>query len=80
LQGVERDTRYSRKGRHPYQVVTQWTNPDTGEIHVFRSEHLWYEPTEHIRKDRKITVYIERGNPAKYYMDLGFLPKMAAEG
>lgn len=77
FQSVERDTGYSENGRHPCVVVTQWKNPATGEVHVFRSDHLWYDPTDHIKTDR-ITVYIERDNPGKYFMDVGFLPRLAS--
>lgn len=76
FQGVERD---SEGGRHAFQVVTQWKNPATGEIHLFHSDPLWYDPTAHI-KTGKITVYIERGNPEKYFMDISFLPKLAGDG
>jgi hypothetical protein len=79
FQGVERDTSYSEGGRHPFHVVTQWQNPATGEIHLFHSGPLWYDPTSHM-KTRKITVYIERGNPEKYFMDLSFLPRLAGGG
>ena len=79
FQGVERDTNYSEGGRHPFFVVTQWKNPATGEIHLFHSDPIWYDPTAHI-KTGKITVYIERGNPEKYFMDISFLPKLAGDG
>jgi len=79
FQGVERDTGYSVNGRYPYLVVTQWKNPSTGEIHVFHSDYLWYDPTAHLKTD-KITVYTERGNPGKYFMDISFLPKLAGDG
>ena len=78
FQGIERDTDYSEGGRHPFHVVTQWQNPATGEIHLFHSDPLWYDPTSHMKKG-KITVYIERGNPEKYFMDLSFLPKLAGD-
>jgi hypothetical protein len=78
FQGVERDTSYSEAGRHPFLIVTQWKNPGTGEIHLFQSDPLWYDPTSHI-KTGKITVYIERGNPGKYFMDISFLPKLAGD-
>ena len=78
FQGVERDTNYSEGGRHPFFVVTQWKNPATGEIHLFHSDPVWYDPTAHI-KAGKITVYIERGNPDKYFMDTSFLPKLAGD-
>ena len=78
FQSVERDTSYSEDGRHPFLIVTQWKNPGTGEIHLFHSDPLWYDPSSHI-KTGKITVYIERGNPAKYFMDVSFLPRLAGD-
>jgi Protein of unknown function (DUF3592) len=76
FQGVERDTNYNLGSRHAFFVVSQWKNPATGDIHLFRSDPLWYDPTSHM-KTGKITVYIERGNPGKYFMDVSFLPKAA---
>lgn len=79
FQGVERDMSYRESARRPFLIVTQWKNPATGEIHLFQSDPLWYDPTAHIRTG-KITVYIERGNPGKYYMDVSFLPRLADDG
>jgi len=76
FQGVELDTSVSVGGAHPYRVVAQWQNPATGEMHVFRSENLWYDPTAHIKREQ-ITVYIEPGNPRRYLLDVSFLPKLA---
>jgi len=77
LQGVERNASIRANGMHPYRVVTQWQNPATGEVHVFKSENLWYDPTQFLQRDR-ITVLIERDNPRRYLVDLSFLPKRAA--
>ncbi|NOZ10186.1 MAG: DUF3592 domain-containing protein [Gammaproteobacteria bacterium] len=62
--------------RSPFRVLAQWQNPATSEIHIFKSNNLWFDPTEHI-PDRDITVFIERNNPGKYFVDLSFLPKVA---
>jgi predicted RNA-binding protein associated with RNAse of E/G family len=64
-------------GRNPFVVLAQWVNPETHEIHVFQSNNLWFDPTGHITADHPITVYIDRNNPKKYYVDLSFLPKLA---
>jgi Protein of unknown function (DUF3592) len=77
FQSVELNTSLAVNGRHPFRVFTQWTNPSTSEIHVFASDNLWFDPSPHIH-DRPITVFIEPGNPKKYYVDLSFLPKLAA--
>lgn len=77
FQSVELNTSLSVNGRHPFRVFTQWTNPSTFEIHVFESDNLWFDPSPHIN-NRAITVFIEPGNPKKYYVDLSFLPKLAS--
>jgi hypothetical protein len=77
LQGVELNLSLNVNGVNPYRVVTQWLNPATGELHLFRSANLWYDPTDHL-ESRDITVYIEPGNPRRYAMDVSFLPKLAS--
>lgn len=76
FKSVEINTTYSVNGEHPFRVITQWQNPSTTEIHVFRSNNLWYDPSEFITR-KQITVFIEKENPKKYFVDLSFLPKLA---
>ncbi len=58
-------------------VFFQWQDPATSELHIFKSNNLWFDPSEHI-KQQQITVFIEGGNPKKYFVDLSFLPKLAS--
>lgn len=74
FQSVQLNKSFEVNGRNPFQVLTQWQNPSTSEIHVFKSNNIWFDPTDHIN-DREITVYIEKNNPKKYFVDLSFLPK-----
>lgn len=76
FQSVEINRSLRVNGRSPFRVLAQWQNPTTSEIHVFKSNNLWFDPTDHI-PDRDITVFIERNNPDTYFVDLSFLPKMA---
>ncbi|MBD1915729.1 MULTISPECIES: DUF3592 domain-containing protein [Cyanophyceae] len=76
FKSVEVNTAYSVNGKHPFQVITQWQNPSTTEIHVFESNNLWYDPTDFMTR-KQITVFIEKENPKKYFVDLSFLPKLA---
>lgn len=71
--GVEINKRIEVNGRNPYRVLTQWQNPATGELITFKSNDLWSDPSNHIL-GRKITVFMERNNPKKHYVDLSFLP------
>ena len=77
FQGVELNEALTVNGRHPFRVVAQWLDPATSEVHVFRSENLWFDPTEYI-KSPELTVYIEQSNPKKYLVDVAFLPKLAS--
>jgi hypothetical protein len=76
FQGVEQNTSVSVNGRYPFRVLTHWLNPSTSELHIFKSNNLWFDPSSYI-KSKKITVFIDPSNPKKYLMDLAFLPKIA---
>ncbi|MGP9800769.1 DUF3592 domain-containing protein [Rheinheimera sp. NSM] len=74
-QSVEQNTALSVNGKHPFRVLTQWQNPATSDIHIFKSNNLWFDPSAFIDKET-IRVFIAQGNPDKYYVDLSFLPKL----
>jgi hypothetical protein len=76
FQSVAIDTSLQANGRSPHQIFAQWINPATNELHIFKSENIWFDPTEHIKSDELI-VLIESGNPKNYYLDISFLPKIA---
>lgn len=75
-QGTERNRSISVNGRNPFVVIAQWQNPATSEIHVFKSENIWFDPTQYITSDT-IRVLIDKENPKKNFMDLSFLPAKA---
>lgn len=60
-------------GSSPYNIYTEWKNPSASEIHIFKSDNIWFDPTDYIEGD-EITVLIEQDNPKTYYVDLSFLP------
>jgi hypothetical protein len=76
IQGVDLDTSVRVNDRHPFCITSQWLNPDTGQMHVFRSEGLWYDPTD-LLTGETIDVLIDPSDPKKYYVDVSFLPKEA---
>lgn len=77
IQSVEHNEAVSVNGRHPFVVLCQWQNPRTQEVHVFRSENLWFDPSDYLKRPQ-VRVFIEPENPKRYLVDLSFLPKMAA--
>ena len=75
-QSVEHNTSLKVNGRSPYKIVTHWQNPDTTQLHIFKSNNIWFDPSDYILQD-KITVYVSPDNYKKYYLDTSFLPTVA---
>lgn len=65
----------SVNNKNPYVIFTQWLNPKTSEIHIFKSDDIWFDPTNYIN-DNKIVVLMDKDNPKKYHVDTSFLPKV----
>ncbi|MBZ0334217.1 DUF3592 domain-containing protein [Marinobacter sp. AL4B] len=76
FQRVEQNTSLTVNGRNPFRIVCQWQHPQTRELHVFRSDNLWFDPTDHISQE-KIPVLVDEGNLKRYWVDTSFLPKLA---
>jgi hypothetical protein len=76
FQAVERNGALRVNGRSPWRITCQWVDPATGLLHVFRSENLWFDPTDHIRTS-ELTVFVDPRNPKRHHVDLSFLPKLA---
>lgn len=70
---VELNEFYSVNNKHPYQIMAQWKNPANSEVHIFKSDNIWFDPKEFIGTE-KITVLIDSKNLKRYLMDLPFLP------
>lgn len=76
LRSVELNNRLSVNGEHPFVIVCQWLNPVTRQLHLFKSESIWFDPSSYIEQDA-IKVLMEKDNPKKYYVDISFLPQLA---
>lgn len=76
FQSVQQNHSLSVNGRHPFQVVCQWLDPQTSQLHVFTSENLWYDPSEFIN-DKRFPVYLQPGDARRYYVDISSLPTTA---
>lgn len=76
LQGVERNRNIKVNNKYPWQIVCQWQNPRDKKLHVFKSDYIWFDPTDYIQ-DKTITVLVDRENYKKYYVDISFLPELA---
>lgn len=72
---VQLNTGYAVNGRNPFQILSQWQDPHTNELYVFKSDNIWFDPTEYVNVDA-IRVLIDPQNPKDYVMDISFLPKL----
>lgn len=76
FQSVQQNAGLAVNGQHPFQIICQWQDPQTSQVHVFASENLWYDPSEFIHH-KNFQVYLEPGNTKHYYVDISSLPPMA---
>lgn len=65
---ISEDTSQSMNRRHPVTVGCRYTAPD-GRVYFFHSGPFWYESYE-IDPKKKVRVYVDRNNPADYYVDV----------
>lgn len=76
FQSVERNTSLKVNGRSPWRIVAQWQNPETGQLHVFNSENVWFDPTKHVTT-KQLKVLLDPKNSKRYHVDISFLPQLA---
>jgi hypothetical protein len=76
LQSVAKNTNLKVNGRSPFVVYSQWLNPHTQQVHVFKSDSIWYDPSEYIQ-NQKVPVWIDPNDYKRYRVDLSFLPEMS---
>lgn len=72
---VARDSSIKVNGRSPWRIHAQWRDPASGKIHLFRSDMLWFDPSDYVGEH--ISVLIRPGKPKRYWMDTRFLPELA---
>lgn len=60
-----------------FLIRSQWLSPKTGEMHVFESPALRFDPGEFVAPEQRIRVRIDPQDPANYRMQLDFLPREA---
>jgi hypothetical protein len=77
LIGVEMNTSFRVNGQSPWRLRCQWQNPDTGRMHVFVSEDVWYDPGPFVKGD-ELDVVIDPRDPARHHVDISFLPEQAS--
>lgn len=72
FRAVEEEQNVYIGGMRPYRIVAEWTDPETGEEHILRSEFIYKDPRDKLegRTISQIPVYMDWRNKNKYYMDI----------
>jgi hypothetical protein len=74
---VATDTTMQRDGIHPFRIEAQWLDPSINQIRLFKSDRIWFNPTDYMPPGGRIGVFIDPTNPKKYHVDISFMPKLA---
>ncbi len=76
VNGAELNTSYKVNGKSPYQISCQWLNPENNQVHVFKSDNIWFDPTPYLKRE-SVDVLIDPRDPKRHLVDISFLPKQA---
>jgi hypothetical protein len=60
-----------KEGGTPYVIYTQWTDPQTKGVHIFKSECMWYNPSPFVPPT--IEVLVDPANYKRYVVDLTYI-------
>ena len=64
--------------RSPFQIISEWRDPSTDQVHVFKSGNLWLDSEPEIPGEN-ITVYIDPDDPERNHMDVSFLTELVSK-
>ncbi|OQP27306.1 hypothetical protein B2H99_07420 [Morganella morganii] len=69
------NTTININGRSPFQIVAQMHDTAANTVKLYYSHNIAFDPSLFINQEF-VTVYVDKKNPDKYYMDISFLPKV----
>jgi len=72
---VERNEKYRMGDKNPWLIKCRWTENKTNKEFYFTSKDYSFDPSSHLAGKSRIDVYIDPGDPGKYYMDTSFIPE-----
>ncbi|MTC71622.1 MULTISPECIES: DUF3592 domain-containing protein [Providencia] len=75
ITGVEENTMIQINKQSPYQILADVHDKSTNTIKRYKSENIYFDPSPYIDRET-VTIYLDKNNANKYYMDISFLPKM----
>lgn len=72
---VTQDFSYKVNGRSPFIIVCQYHDAASNTIYQFKSDYIWYNPSQFLNDKKELDVYVDPRDFTRYYLDTGFLPK-----
>lgn len=66
--GVEENRSITVNNRHPFRLVCEYTDPNTGETRVFRGRNIYRNPTADLTRE-EVDVYLHPTRPNRYVVD-----------
>ena len=80
IAGVQQRMNVNMHNTHPYVVECHYTDPGTGEVHVWYSRYLYFNPADMLTSDT-VPVYIDRMDEKAYCVDVdAVLPNVVLHG
>lgn len=66
---------YRVNGRHPYNIICEWNNPEDGKKYIFKSKNIWLNPQNLIEQKaiKVFPIYINMENKKQYFIDIDSL-------
>ncbi len=74
---INMDASRTVQNEHPWRITLQWLNPSSGKVHVFKSDHIWFDPSDFVKIGEEMEVRIDPKNPKKHWVNIDHLPKRA---
>ncbi|MGG4607154.1 DUF3592 domain-containing protein [Providencia sp. Me31A] len=75
ITGIEKNTMIQINKKSPYQIIADVHDKSINTIKRYKSDNIYFDPTPYIDREN-VTIYIDKNNANKYYMDVSFLPKI----
>ena len=72
---VGRNERYRMGDKNPWVIKCRWTDNRTNREYNFMSKDYTVDPSTYLSGRHHIDVYIDPGDPGRYYMDTSFMPE-----
>ncbi len=72
---VDRNEKYRMGANNPWIIRCRWTDGTTGHEYFFVSRDYTIDPAPYLNGRSHLDVFIDPGDPGRYYIDVSFMPK-----